>query len=88
MTFSVQAKRNIIGIIWMTGGLALLVGAMRNPSYLTALVVFAVVLFILTRRLTCPRCHERIVPTSGEAVLLRRLPDTCPHCGLKTTDRP
>lgn len=88
MTWSVQAKRNIIGVVWMTGGLALLAAAMRNPIYLSALVLLAIVLFVLTQRLSCPRCHQRIAPASGQNVLLRRLPDACSHCGLKTTDRP
>ena len=88
MTFSVQAKRNLIGLVWMAGGLALLIAAMRDPIFLSALVLLAIVLFVLTQRLSCPRCRRRIAPASGERVLLRRLPDTCPHCGLKTTERP
>ena len=90
MAWSVQAKRNVIGVVWMVGGMGLLVAAMmRNPLFLTALVVLAGVLFVATQRLTCPRCGGRVYP-AGEARsgLLRQLPDACPHCGLKTTDRP
>jgi hypothetical protein len=87
MSWSVQAKRNIIGLAWMAGGLALLVAAMRDPIYLSALVVLAVILFFLTTRLTCPRCGGRVLPPSGEALFLRRLPSECPHCGLKTTEK-
>lgn len=88
MSWSVQAKRNIIGVVWMTGGLVLLLAAMKDPIYLSALVLLAIVLFVLTQRLSCPRCHQRIAPVSGGNAVLRRLPDACSHCGLKTTDRP
>jgi uncharacterized membrane protein YkgB len=89
MAWSVQGKRNIIGVIWMVGGLGLLVAAMmRNPVFLTALVVLAVALFLATQLLTCPRCGHRIFPPAGPRDgLFRRLPDACPHCGLKTTER-
>ncbi len=90
MSWSVQAKRNVIGVVWMVGGLGLLVAAMmRNPLFLTALVVLAGVLFVATQLLTCPRCGRRVYPPGGvQAGLFRKLPDACPHCGLKTTDRP
>jgi hypothetical protein len=86
MSWSVQAKRNIIGVIWMAGGLLLLVAAMKQPIYLTALVVFAGVLLVCTRRLTCPRCGARVRPPAGDSLLLRKLPSECPKCGLKTTE--
>jgi ribosomal protein S27AE len=88
MSWSVQGKRNVIGVIWMVGGMALLVAAMmRNAIFLTALVVLAAALFVATQLLTCPRCGARVYSRSGEG-LLHKLPDACPRCGLKTTDRP
>jgi hypothetical protein len=87
MSWSVQAKRNIIGVIWMTGGLLLVLASMRQPIYLTGLVVFAGVLLVLTRRLTCPRCGARVRPPAGDSLLLRKLPSACPKCGLSTTER-
>lgn len=89
MAWSVQAKRNVIGVVWMVGGLALLIAAMmRNELFLTALVVLAIILFTATHLLSCPRCGKRVYPAGGvRAGLFQPLPDVCPHCGLKTTER-
>lgn len=90
MSWSVQAKRNVIGVVWMVGGMALLTAAiLRNPLFLSALVGLAIVLYVATLLLTCPRCGRR-VQTPGDLKrgrLLHRLPAACPHCGLDTRAR-
>ncbi|HVC19431.1 MAG TPA: hypothetical protein VNE16_05085 [Vicinamibacterales bacterium] len=90
MAWSVQAKRNVIGLVWMAGGMALLTAAiLRNPVFLTALVGLAVALYAVMQLLRCPRCGRRVYvpsdPVRGR--ILRRLPATCPGCGLETTKR-